>query len=200
MKECLLCEAILSALPSWQALMGREKEKIICESCSKTFERADIVDETRYLMSVMSLYAYNEAMQNYLHQFKFLQDIALAAVFQQELRFVLLKKKNIVPIPVHPEKRIVRTFGQVEAMLDKAQVAYDQKLGKTHNTVMSGKTRQARLATQSLFQLRPNASIKHETYTLVDDIYTTGTTLNEAAKVLLQAGAKSVEAVTLIRA
>lgn len=200
MKECLLCEAILSALPSWQALMGREKEKIICESCSKTFERADIVGKTRYLMSVMSLYAYNEAMQNYLHQFKFMQDIALAAVFQQELGSILVKKKNIVPIPVHPEKRIVRTFGQVEAMLDAAQIAYDQKLEKIHNTVMGGKTRQERIATQSLFQLRPKATIKHETYTLVDDIYTTGATLNAAAKVLLQAGAKGVEAVTLIRA
>lgn len=200
MKECLLCEAVLSTFPSWQGLIGREKEKIICESCSKTFERADIVSETRYLMSVMSLYAYNEAMQNYLHQFKFMQDIALAAVFQQELRSVLSKGKNIVPIPVHPEKRIVRTFGQVEAMLDAAQITYDQKLEKTNDTVMSGKTRQERMATQSLFRLKPNATIKHETYTLVDDIYTTGTTLNEAAKVLLQAGAKGVEAVTLIRA
>lgn len=200
MTECLLCEAILSTLPSWQSLIGAVEQKIICETCSKTFERADIEHKTTYVTSITSLYAYNEAMQQYLHQFKFLQDIALAGVFQQELRAVLSKKKNIVPIPVHPEKRIARTFGQVDALLDYAQIAYDQKLEKIDNTTMSGKTRQERIATQSLFQLRANEEVKQETYTLVDDIYTTGTTLNAAAKVLLQAGAKDVEAVTLIRA
>lgn len=200
MRICVLCEANFSTQPSWQSLLGIEKQKIICESCSKTFERADIVNKTSYLSSITSLYAYNEAMQSYLHQFKFLQDIALAAVFQEELRAVLLKKKNIVPIPVHPDKRMARTFGQVEALLQYAQIPYDQKLEKKDDVVMSGKTREERLAIKALFQLHPNVQIQAKTYTLVDDIYTTGTTLNQAAKILLQAGAKRVEAVTLIRA
>lgn len=200
MKNCLLCEARLTTLPSWQAFLNVAKEKIICESCSKSFERADNIDKTLYLSSITSLYLYNEAMKNYLYQFKFLQDIALAAVFQKELKVALKDQPTIVPIPVHPEKRIARTFGQVEALLDYAQIPYEDKLEKRNQIVMSEKTKSERLAMAPLFQLKSAVQIKPQTYTLVDDIYTTGTTLNHAAKVLREAGAKDVRAVTLIRA
>lgn len=200
MKNCLLCEARLTTLPSWQAFLNVAKEKIICESCSKSFERADSIDKTLYLSSITSLYLYNEAMKNYLYQFKFLQDIALAAVFQKELKVALKDQQNIVPIPVHREKRIARTFGQVEALLDYAQIPYEDKLEKRNQIVMSEKTKSERLAMAPLFQLQSAVQIKPQTYTLVDDIYTTGTTLNHAAKVLREAGAKDVRAVTLIRA
>lgn len=200
MRNCLLCETIIKKSPSWQSLLNCEEEKIICESCSKSFERADSISKTTYLSSVLSLYTYNEAMRNYLHQFKFLQDIALAAVFQKELTIALTDKHNIIPIPVHKEKRVARTFGQVEALLDYAKIPYENKLEKRDQTVMGEKKRQERLKMAPLFHLTSNADIQRQTYTLVDDIYTTGTTLDHAAKVLLEAGAKEVVAVTLIRA
>lgn len=200
MTECLLCEAILSTNPSWQSLIGIEERAIICEKCSNSFERADIESKTDLLASVQSLYKYNDAMKTYLHQYKFLQDIALATVFQKDLVAVLKGKKNIVPIPVHKEKRLTRTFSQVEALLDAPGIPYINILEKLDETIMGEKTRQERLEVKPLFQLKAHVIIQPETYVLVDDIYTTGTTLNYAAKVLLQAGAKKVEAVTLIRA
>ena len=53
---------------------------------------------------------------------------------------------------------------------------------------------------RSLFSIKPGCDIQNTTYILVDDIYTTGTTLRHAAAVLKEAGAGRVEAVTLIRA
>lgn len=200
MNECLLCEAIISENPSWHGLIGMDEQPIVCGKCSTSFERADIEGKTALLASVKSLYIYNDAMKAYLHQYKFLQDIALAAVFQKELSGELKGKKNIVPIPVHQEKRLARTFSQVEALLDVPRIPYINILEKLDETIMGEKTRQERLAVKPLFQLKQNVRIQPETYTLVDDIYTTGTTLNNAAKVLLKAGAKKVEAVTLIRA
>lgn len=200
MAECLLCEAVLSTNPSWHTLIGIGDRAIICEECSNSFERADIESKTDLLASVLSLYTYNDAMKTYLHQYKFLQDIALAAVFQKELLAVLKGKKNIVPIPVHKEKRLTRTFSQVEALLDEPGIPYIDILEKLDETIMGEKTRQERLAVKPLFQLKEDVLIQPETYVLVDDIYTTGTTLNYAADVLLKAGAKKVEAITLIRA
>lgn len=200
MKECLLCEGVLSNKPSWQGFIDFEKQQVICEKCSNSFERADIESKTAIIVSTTSLYAYNDAMKNYLHQFKFLQDIALAAVFQQELYDVLKGKSNIVPIPVHPNRRVTRTFSQVEALLDYAKIPYKDLLEKRDEVSMGEKTRQERLAMKPLFELKSSVQIQPESYLLVDDIYTTGTTLHSAAKVLLAAGAKRVEAVTLIRA
>ncbi len=53
---------------------------------------------------------------------------------------------------------------------------------------------------EPLFTIKPGTTIQPGTYILVDDIYTTGTTLRHAATVLKEAGATRVEAVTLIRA
>lgn len=200
LNECLLCEAMLVNEPSWQALISRPVQVMVCASCSSLFERLDREEKTDELASIYAIYDYNDAMKNYLHQFKFLQDIALAPIFGKALYELLKGKKNIVPIPVHSERRIERTFSQVEALLDGANLPYLDVLEKRDAVTMGEKTREERLATKPLFQLKPMIEIQPETYILFDDIYTTGTTLNYAAKVLKAAGAKRIEAVTLIRA
>ncbi|MBB4823618.1 competence protein ComFC [Sporosarcina luteola] len=200
MTRCLLCEQQLERRPTWQGLLGIQKKQHLCEICSNSFQRADIIEEGNLLDSVHSLYEYNEAMREFFHQYKFLQDVALADVFAGELRSVLKEKIAVVPIPMHPDKRIERTFAHVEELLRSAVVPFLLLLEKTSTEVMGEKTREERLAMKPLFILQKHAVIEPITYTIVDDIYTTGTTLNQAAFVLKEAGAKRVEAVTLIRA
>lgn len=199
--NCLLCEQRLQSMPSWQSLIAAEKTSLICGDCSKSFERADIIEESSKLEKITSLYTYNEAMRTYLHQYKFLQDVVLAGVFSNELRGALHNREaTIVPIPVHPEKKIERTFSHIEELLKAARIPFSDLLVKTDKGVMGEKTREERLAMAPLFELKPGAELLETTYILVDDIHTTGTTLNHAAAVLKDAGAKRVEAVTLIRA
>ena len=200
MIECLLCEKAIASTPSWKALLGIDEQTIICENCSKNFKHADIIEEDTTLDRITSLYTYNEAMRDYLHQFKFLQDVALAGVFANELRTTLKPKTNIIPIPMHPEKKLTRTFDHIEELLISARIPYLDLLEKTNTESMGEKTKQQRLSMPPLFKLKPNTTIKKETHILIDDIYTTGTTLRHAATLLKEAGAIRVEAITLIRA
>ena len=186
-------------IASWQSFFGLEKKKTLCDDCSNRFIRADIKEEGDVLDSVHSLYEYDDAMRDWLHQYKFLQDIALAQVFAEELRQSFSGKDIIVPIPMHPERARLRTFSHVETLLDEAKRPYIQLLNKTTTGVMGEKSKQERLDMENLFELVPDAEVQPITYRLVDDIYTTGTTLRQAAAVLKQAGAARVEAVTLIR-
>ena len=49
------------------------------------------------------------------------------------------------------------------------------------------------------FALRQNAAVKDKNFLLVDDVLTTGSTLDECARVLLEGGAQSVRAITVAR-
>ena len=84
MTECLLCSKALADVPSWKSLLSLEEIMKICDSCSNQFEKAEIREEGSVIDHITSLYTYNEAMKEYLHQFKFLQDIALADVFKKD--------------------------------------------------------------------------------------------------------------------
>ena len=200
MKECLLCETRLTASLSWKSLLGMDKQALICTKCLGQFQRINIKENTGF-GQVASLYSYNEAMRNYLHQFKFLQDVALAGVFANELRPYLPKEAMIVPIPMHPEKLAARTFAHVDEVLKYGDIPFVHLLEKTGTESMGEKSKKERLAMDPLFKLRQHSTINPNAfYILIDDIYTTGTTLRHAVTVLKEAGAKRIEAVTLIRA
>ncbi|WP_399628628.1 ComF family protein [Sporosarcina sp. SG10008] len=200
MNSCQLCETPIAEKPSWKALLALEQQTEICQDCSKKFQRADIKEEEPFLDQITSLYTYNEAMREYLHQYKFLQDVALASVFANELRALLKGNATIVPIPMHPERRIQRTFAHVDELLKIARIPFTHLLEKTGTEAMGEKSKAQRLAMEPLFKLKQGTAIQPSTYILVDDIYTTGTTLRHAATVLKEAGATRVDAVTLIRA
>jgi len=196
--------------PTWSGLFLNKIGPPICERCSKKFEVADSKNEntewlgTEYedvLDGVKSLYQYNDAMKDYLHQYKFLQDAILSKVFAEDIRALLKNTKAIiVPIPMHPSKLKHRTFAHVDRMLEDARISYIHLLEKTADVTQGEKSKQERMAAEPLFAIKLNIKIEKKHYIVVDDLYTTGTTVRHAARVLKDAGAAKVEAVTLIRA
>ncbi|MET4560677.1 competence protein ComFC [Lysinibacillus parviboronicapiens] len=188
--HCLLCAQLLQSEPSWKTLLTKQFPPCICKKCASRFEHAP---------SPTALYQYNDAMKDYLHQYKFLQDVALAKVFRQELQDQFNHEKSpIIPIPMHPLKQKERTFSHMEELLKAAKIPYIQLLEKTTAETQSSKNREERLQTASLFQLLPSVTVAYKEYVLFDDIQTTGTTLRHATEILLQAGAKNVRSFTLI--
>lgn len=217
--NCHLCAYHLDFKPTWRDLFFLDKEQTICTTCRAQFKtiengcricgaiNTDICaeciswEDTEFRGAIDSgicLYVYNPAMKEYFHQFKFLQDIVLAEVFAEELAKVVKKTKAVVvPIPMNPMKLKVRTFAQVDSMLDAGGVNYVHLLTKKEQ-VQGEKTKEERMNTRELFAL--NGQPVPKNIVLVDDMYTTGTTLRLAAKLLKEAGAEKITFVALIRA
>lgn len=205
--NCLMCGTHYKRAPTWSKLFLYELDSSTCTRCFSKFEvTQSTIDFTDFqaslyegaVDSVYSLYTYNEAMKEYLHQYKFLQDVALAKVFAQKLQEAFQSREGIVvPIPMHPEKMLLRTFAQVEELLIAARIPYQRLLTKTSSDSQGKKTKMERLKTANLFEAIQTIEAKN--YILFDDIYTTGATIHHAAKILKDAGAKRVDAITLIK-
>ncbi|WP_254178084.1 MULTISPECIES: ComF family protein [unclassified Planococcus (in: firmicutes)] len=218
--NCCLCEQTLRFVPSWRGIFLYEPPEVVCQLCRNEFskitgpcckfcgkEGETICRDCHYweqhgypdlIRSGKSLYHYNDAMKDWFHQYKFLKDVLLAQVFAKDLREVLKNERGVVvPIPLNEEKLRERSFSQVDQLLLAANIPYRHLLEKCGET-LGEKTRQERMATKQLFRLNGEAVPKQ--LVLVDDLYTTGTTMRQAAKTLQQAGAESIRILTLIRA
>ncbi|MFS0874306.1 ComF family protein [Solibacillus isronensis] len=193
--NCLLCDRELQQSIGWKELLLKTLPQTICPRCEQRFQRIEQQQEE----GVVSLFHYNEAMKDYLHRYKFLHDILLAKVFNKTLHKQLKNETRlIIPIPMHPENLRLRTFAHIDELLKASNIPFSHHLTKLSNEQQSLKTREERLKTPQFFEVINLTAIKDENLLVVDDIYTTGTTLNHAKKALLEAGAKSVDGFTLI--
>lgn len=70
-------------------------------------------------------------------------------------------------------------------------------LVRIHGEKQSKKSREERIHLKQVFKV--NQDVSGKVILLIDDIYTTGSTLHHAAHALMEAGAKSVSSFTLAR-
>lgn len=154
-----------------------------------------------------SLYEYNAFLKEKMSLFKFRGDVEVIKGLADEWRTLYEKEFNgfpVIPIPLSVRRLYERGFNQ-SAELGHLLPApfYDLLERIVHEEKQSKKSRNERLAfnqSNDLFRLRdfPN-ELKGKQVILIDDIYTTGATLRRAAKVLLNGGAASVNALTIAR-
>lgn len=116
-----------------------------------------------------------------------------------------LRGRVIVPVPLHPRKERERGYNQSRLLAECAVRAVDgqasvadvlvRRIDTLSQTHFDRETRQENL--KNAFALAPGAVITpgHH-YLLIDDVFTTGSTLNACAAVLRKAGALNLDVVT----
>jgi len=122
-----------------------------------------------------------------------------------------LKKEKIefdliIPVPLHWKKEFIRGFNQsalignyISRKLNKKMV--QNVLVKSKNTVsqteLSAEERKENV--KGSFKVKNCDIIKNKIILLIDDVYTTGATLEECKKILLKRGAKKVIILTVAK-
>lgn len=123
-------------------------------------------------------------------------------------RDILESADFLIPVPLHPKRLRQRRFNQsallARALSRQCGLPYlTQGLKRIKNTPSQGaftglgRARNVRGA----FQINPakTALIKGAHMVLIDDVYTTGATLNACARTLRKAGAAQIDVLTLMR-
>jgi competence protein ComFC len=154
-----------------------------------------------YLNKNNSIFLYNDFIKEVIARYKFRGDYVLAKVFAEFFREELQKKNAdlFVPIPLSEERLYERGFNQAHALLIESGLPPSPILSRIHSEKQSKKTRSERIHIPQVFQLSENLSLDGKKIILIDDIYTTGSTLRHAAKLLKEAGAECIESLTLAR-
>lgn len=117
-----------------------------------------------------------------------------------------LRGAILVPVPLHPRKERERGYNQSRLLAGCFATAADgdatvaeplrRVIDTATQTTLDRPTRQANL--KNAFALRSRAGIKPaQRYVLIDDVFTTGSTLNACAAVLRRAGCLRVDVLTL---
>ncbi|MGB9726746.1 MAG: ComF family protein [Minisyncoccia bacterium] len=123
--------------------------------------------------------------------------------------FLNLQKENlvIIPIPLHQKREQLRGFNQTELLALKVSAYFSIELLNNVLVRIKNNPPQAEIKNlnerekniKGVFEIKNLEKIKNKTILLIDDVYTTGATLNEAAKILKQNGAKSIIGVVLAK-
>jgi len=109
----------------------------------------------------------------------------------------------LVPLPMHPKKQRERGFNQAEVLAkavgERLGIPIVNALERVLDTPpQSGLHPRQRVENiRGAFAVVKNESPQGKHYIVVDDIYTTGASLNECARVLKEAGASSICGLTL---
>ncbi|MCC3356936.1 ComF family protein [Bacillus sp. REN16] len=190
----------------------------ICEICGRPF--SELSDEYRegnlcfdclrwekdprwqgVLTKNRSIYLYNDFAKDVISLYKFRGDYVISTIFKTPLKKAFKTHFNptylVVPIPLSKERLYERGFNQAKALAELLGVPVHDVLARTHLEKQSKKSRDERITGENVF--RVIKAVGAQDILLVDDIYTTGSTLRHACKVLIEAGAKSVSALTLMR-
>ena len=154
-----------------------------------------------YLTKNISLFHYNDFMKEMIAKYKYRGDYALAEVFSFYLKDHLQKLDYdlVTVIPLSEERLKERGFNQAQALLDVAGIECTPLLTRIHTEKQSKKSRQERISLPQVFQVTDESIIQGKRIVIVDDIYTTGSTLRHAAKALKLAGASNIQSITIAR-
>ncbi len=184
-----------------------------CMRCGKKLsEEAEFCSDCRTKEHVFlrgrALYEYDSAAAS-IYKFKYGGRREYAAFYGEQAAEYLgdfirrVRPDGLVPIPLHPSRKAVRGYNQAELFAKEIGKkmgipVYTKTLRRIKNTAplkkLNPKERQNNL--KKAFNISGN-DVKLNTIILVDDIYTTGSTMDEAARTLKAAGAENIYFVAL---
>lgn len=196
-----------------------EIEKIdLCEKCFKKLENTnvyEIVEKLNKNFWLISISNYKNLMiRNLIHILKYKNKTSSINILNI-LITKRIKKNNInfkdwiiIPIPIHKRKERVRGFNQSKLIakelqkiiiknkgLDKSPIISTNNLIRTKNTKSQVKLEnieERRRNIKNSFKVINYETIKNKNIILVDDVFTTGSTMKEAVKILRKNGANKI--------
>ena len=196
--------------PSRCGVCEKLGEGYICKNCYQKIIKYLYNNECN--KEIFFLLKYEEFIRSKMIDYKFNNQSYLHNMFFE----IFIKNKNaceflknydiIIPVPIHRKRKIERGYNQSELIARDLAVYFKipictNILIKQKNTVMqSGLGRKDRIKNvQNVYKVKHKEKIKGKNILILDDIYTTGSTIKECKKILKTGGARKVGTIIIAK-
>jgi competence protein ComFC len=221
--HCAICRAdTASGVHLCEPCAGDAKRIVapFCQQCSQPFEGdlpdsftcSNCRDRQFHFDCAVAAYRASGVVREFIHRFKYERAYYLrhplaewAAEALEDERIKWTPVDALVPVPLHSARRREREFNQAEVIAELLA----RRCGKPvvnalerirYTTTQTRLDRHERMENlRGAFRVRQRIEVQSRHFLLVDDVFTTGSTVEECARVLRQAGAASVRALTVAR-
>jgi ComF family protein len=218
---CLFCgaavgeEAEVAVCPECEAQI-EWVESPLCTCCGRVFASRDGADrvcgecqaDPPPFTRARAAAIYEGPVAQAITNFKFSRLMAYLPVMQHWLQRPLCRElvaaaDLLVPVPLHPKRLKHRGFNQalfLAQAFPSAPLAREAVIRTRHTVPQVGlnpKERQDNV--KGAFAVPDPALVQDKNVLLIDDLFTTGSTVRECARVLRRAGARRVEVLTVAR-
>lgn len=188
----------------------------ICKKCEIELKKfkIDLITKpkNKYFDECFYLFKYQGQIRHIIIDYKFQEKSYLYKTFSK----IILKNKKacgflkkydiIVAVPIHKKRKNKRGYNQTELITrdiaKKINIEFKSNLLiKSKNTIPQSKLNKIdRIKNvQNAFLVNKKIDIKNKNIVIIDDIYTTGSTLNECSKILKHAGANKIGIFTIAK-
>ena len=190
-----------------------------CRRCGRPMPEAGVscpecLEMRPYFSSACSACLYEDPLKELIHKFKYNNRRSLANIFSRIMADFICDNPEIIDgvdtitfVPLSKKRSLERTFNQSELLASAIGKAFEipvkgclrKKLPTKNQNELS---RQDRLVNvKEAFSLKNgmDETVRDADVLLIDDVMTTGATLNDSSRALIQAGARRVRCLTLAR-
>ncbi len=213
-RKCISCEELLAGTEQWICQGCKKKLPYIgqhyCIKCGKFLEEeerefcADCKAHSHNFTQNRGIFHYDRHMKRMVYRFKYQNQRYIGEYFAEEVVFCLgeqIKKWKVdgcIPVPLHKSREKVRGFNQSRLILQEVSKRlglpmYTDIIVREKKTlpqkVLDRKGREKNL--KNAFKMGKNG-VKLKRVLLLDDIYTTGSTLDAIARTLQDAGVEEI--------
>jgi ComF family protein len=189
----------------------------ICRRCSVPISKHNqglcgrCQSQPPYYDRVYSLFSYRQPVTGLIVALKFQHRLHLARLLGQLMIDDLLLRLDsmpdiILPVPLHPQRLRERGFNQAYELARFVSAELNVEISAAVERCRDGQpqialSRKHRIKNiHGVFRVHDQGAMTKSHVLIIDDVMTTGATVNELARILKQAGAARVDVVTLARA
>ncbi len=197
-------------------ICGDINKNHICNKCYKSIRllKKSVINnyDKKYYSKHLYIFKYEGIIRKKIIEYKFENKAYLYKTFNEifikdKIACNFIKKHNVImPVPISNKRKRDRGYNQSELICK--ELSKDLNIPAYTDVVIKYKDNKAQSALNKLERIK-NAEnvyminnidkIKNKKVLLLDDIYTTGSTVNEIAKKLKQSGAMEIGVITIAK-